>query len=94
MTFSLGVLKALHTSLFSPSLPSSKLAAINGLGFGTVDKIFLEFEPVFWEPEKPGLQLVEPSDQWDVKEGEEGRRAKCHGSADCKSSLKLLKYFH
>ena len=51
---SLGVLKSKGRDIFQPQLPNGKLKAIDTIGFGTVDKIYLEFsEPVFeysWEP--------------------------------------------
>lgn len=40
-TASLGVLKASHTSLFSPPLPPRKAAAIHRMGFGVINKIFI-----------------------------------------------------
>ena len=43
VTLPLGVLKEEATRLFEPSLPTYKLEAINSLGFGVVDKIFLEY---------------------------------------------------
>ena len=50
ITCSLGYLKQHSRSLFEPALPSSKASAIATLGFGTVNKIFLEFEkPIFKE---------------------------------------------
>ena len=48
VTCSLGYLKAHRDTLFDPGLPSRKYDVISSLGFGTVNKIFLEFEkPIF-----------------------------------------------
>lgn len=47
-TASLGVLKDRHQTLFTPSLPENKIKAIENIGFGTLGKIFLEFEKPFW----------------------------------------------
>ncbi|KAK9860346.1 hypothetical protein WJX84_005539 [Apatococcus fuscideae] len=44
-TIPLGVLKANHEQLFEPQLPLHKIAAIQALGVGIVDKIFIHFEP-------------------------------------------------
>lgn len=43
VTLPLGVLKKEADRLFEPNLPTYKLEAINSLGFGVVDKIFLEY---------------------------------------------------
>jgi hypothetical protein len=43
VTLPLGVLKRDAIALFEPKLPQYKLDSINTLGFGTVDKIFLEY---------------------------------------------------
>ena len=41
-------MRAKGHKLFDPQLPDEKLQAINAIGFGIVDKIYLEFsEPVF-----------------------------------------------
>lgn len=45
---SLGVLKERHQALFNPSLPKAKIDSIEGIGFGTVGKIFMEFDRPFW----------------------------------------------
>ena len=42
-TGSLGVLKQNGRNLFDPPLPDDKLQAIDTLGFGLIDKIYLEF---------------------------------------------------
>ena len=48
ITCSLGYLKGHRDTLFEPALPVHKYNAISSLGFGTVNKIFLEFEkPIF-----------------------------------------------
>ncbi|XP_078246759.1 peroxisomal N(1)-acetyl-spermine/spermidine oxidase [Pogona vitticeps] len=56
VTVPLGFLKEHQETFFSPPLPSQKMAAIKHLGFGTNNKIFLEFEQPFW---KPDCELVE-----------------------------------
>ena len=47
-TASLGVLKKHHETLFIPQLPEVKRKAIECIGFGTIGKIYLEFEKTFW----------------------------------------------
>ncbi|XP_030065348.1 peroxisomal N(1)-acetyl-spermine/spermidine oxidase [Microcaecilia unicolor] len=58
ITVSLGCLKERAQSMFEPSLPQGKLEAIVKLGFGTVSKIFLEFEERFWPEDCIGIQLL------------------------------------
>ena len=48
ITVPLGVLKAGRIA-FSPALPDDKQTAINRLGFGLLDKLYLQFEDVFWD---------------------------------------------
>ncbi|XP_023218863.1 uncharacterized protein LOC111621045 [Centruroides sculpturatus] len=48
LTIPLGCLKENAHKLFDPPLSSRKLEAINCLGFGAVNKIYLEFESPFW----------------------------------------------
>ncbi|XP_054165495.1 peroxisomal N(1)-acetyl-spermine/spermidine oxidase-like isoform X2 [Oppia nitens] len=43
ITLPLGVLKKESENLFEPKLPQYKMDAINAIGFGTVNKIFLEY---------------------------------------------------
>lgn len=52
-TPSLGVLKARHTSLFTPGLPARTVQAIQHLGWGTLEKFFLEFDAPFWPVNTP-----------------------------------------
>ncbi|XP_030643497.1 peroxisomal N(1)-acetyl-spermine/spermidine oxidase-like [Chanos chanos] len=58
VTVSLGVLKERARTMFTPALPKSKLCAVERLGFGTVDKIYLQFSERFWPEDCAGIQLV------------------------------------
>ena len=51
-TASLGVLKNHNQTLFIPQLPEAKRKAIEGISFGTIGKIFLEFEKPFWPTDR------------------------------------------
>lgn len=57
VTVSLGVLKRNLASLFTPPLPEAKRELINSLGFGTVNKIVLQFDMPFWNSDH-GIKLV------------------------------------
>ncbi|RZF38231.1 hypothetical protein LSTR_LSTR005592 [Laodelphax striatellus] len=48
VTIPLGVLKAKHDKLFVPKLPAEKVEAIKNLGFGNINKIFLQYDNPFW----------------------------------------------
>lgn len=68
-TVSLGVLKECHLSLFEPHLPSFKIDSIDGLSFGTVDKIFIEFSKPFWNDDWEGFGLLwHPSELKAIRE--------------------------
>lgn len=58
VSVSLGVLKAHHQTLFSPSLPERKVEAIESLEFGTVNKIYLEFEQPWWPLNAEGFGFL------------------------------------
>ncbi|XP_074088731.1 peroxisomal N(1)-acetyl-spermine/spermidine oxidase isoform X2 [Macrotis lagotis] len=58
VTMSLGVLKEQLTTLFDPPLPHSKAEVIKRMGFGTNNKIFVEFEEPFWEADCQQIQVV------------------------------------
>jgi len=48
VTASVGFLKANHQRLFTPRLPSPKQEAIEKIGFGAVEKVWLCFDEPFW----------------------------------------------
>ncbi|XP_053202608.1 peroxisomal N(1)-acetyl-spermine/spermidine oxidase-like [Panonychus citri] len=54
-TIPLGVLKVTHVDLFDPPLPQYKSECIQRMGFGVVDKVFIEFN----EPLSP--KFIDPS---------------------------------
>lgn len=66
---SLGVLKGTHATLFEPTLPELKRTAIEGIGFGTADKIYLEFDPPFWSDDFRGVSLL-----WNAEDLNEMRK--------------------
>ncbi|XP_035264453.1 spermine oxidase [Anguilla anguilla] len=73
VTSSLGFLKERASALFEPTLPEDKMRAIESLGFGTVDKIFLRFDERFWPEDCAGIQLI-----WE--EGPEDKTIYCKQS--------------
>ncbi|XP_015233100.1 PREDICTED: peroxisomal N(1)-acetyl-spermine/spermidine oxidase [Cyprinodon variegatus] len=58
VTVPLGYLKRHHSSLFQPPLPLHKLHSIQRLGFGTNNKIFVEFDAPWWDADCDAIQLV------------------------------------
>lgn len=62
-TVSLGVLKKHHWSLFEPMLPRNKIDSIDAMGFGTVDKIYVEFTKSFWERNWEGVSFLWATEQ-------------------------------
>lgn len=58
VTVSLGVLKNRAHEMFTPELPISKLNAIEGLGYGSIMKIYLEFPAPFWSTQWTGLAML------------------------------------
>lgn len=62
-TVSLGVLKKHHMDLFEPALPQYKIDNIQAMGFGTVDKIYVEFTKPFWDPDWEGVSFLWKSEQ-------------------------------
>lgn len=66
MTASLGFLKQNHETIFKPPLPDLKRELIQSIGFGTVNKIILQFERPFWK-DKHGFKLIWTSEEERVK---------------------------
>ncbi|XP_066095432.1 peroxisomal N(1)-acetyl-spermine/spermidine oxidase isoform X1 [Saccopteryx bilineata] len=58
LTVPLGFLKEHLDTFFEPPLPTEKAEAIRKIGFGTNNKVFLEFEEPFWEPGCQHIQVV------------------------------------
>lgn len=68
-TVPLGVLKEKSDELFQPQLPECKTEALSRLLFGTVDKIYLEFERPFLHPSITEVMLL-----WDDESPKGGDR--------------------
>lgn len=58
LTVPLGYLKKHHSTLLHPPLPSHKLSSIQKLGFGTCNKIYVEFESPWWDADCDIIYLV------------------------------------
>jgi monoamine oxidase len=54
----MGYLKEHHYSLFTPQLPQNKIRAIENLGFGAVNKIFVVFDRPVLSKDNEGLQVL------------------------------------
>uniref|UniRef100_A0A182K4J9 Amine oxidase domain-containing protein n=1 Tax=Anopheles christyi TaxID=43041 RepID=A0A182K4J9_9DIPT len=65
-TLPLGVLKEQAETLFVPALPQYKIESIDSLLFGTVDKIFLEYDRPFLNATISEIMLL-----WEQQEDEE-----------------------
>ncbi|MEM9016825.1 MAG: NAD(P)/FAD-dependent oxidoreductase, partial [Verrucomicrobiota bacterium] len=59
LTLPLGVLKKGSIS-FSPGLPDSKLTAINAMGMGCLNKLYLKFPETFWPVDCSGISYQSP----------------------------------
>ncbi|KAI1894289.1 hypothetical protein AGOR_G00114290 [Albula goreensis] len=58
LTVPLGYLKRHQATLLSPPLPLPKVHSIQRMGFGTNNKIFVEFEQPFWDPDCESIYFV------------------------------------
>ncbi|KAH8326546.1 hypothetical protein KR067_010057 [Drosophila pandora] len=70
-TIPLGVLKKSHRTLFDPVLPQYKQESVENLMFGTVDKIFLEYERPFLSADISEIMLLWDDDKRDMNSSEE-----------------------
>jgi len=59
VTVPLGVLKA-GTITFKPALPERKKQAIDRLGFGVLDKLYLRFDDIFWDKDAEWITYTTP----------------------------------
>lgn len=85
ITSSAGFLKERVKDFFSPRLPPRKELAIANLGFGTINKIYLQFEEPFWERDELGFQLLWTEEEEVEKEDEdedEDEKKKTHAARD------------
>jgi monoamine oxidase len=57
----LGILRA-NDIKFTPDLPKSKQEAIQRIGIGLLDKLYLEFDKCFWNPKMDWLGYI--SEDW------------------------------
>ncbi|XP_034057697.1 peroxisomal N(1)-acetyl-spermine/spermidine oxidase-like [Gymnodraco acuticeps] len=64
VTVPLGYLKKHHSTLFSPPLPLHKLHSVERLGFGTNNKIYVEFDSPWWDADCEVIYLV-----WEDEDG-------------------------
>ena len=63
LTTPLGVLKA-GSIAFQPELPSWKLAPINRLGFGILNKLILVYDEAFWDVDKDMFGLLREAENY------------------------------
>jgi polyamine oxidase len=59
VTLPVGVLRAGKVA-FTPPLPSDKADALDGIGSGLLDKLWLAFDDVFWDAEADVINWIDP----------------------------------
>jgi monoamine oxidase len=64
VTLPLGVLQR-GAVAFDPPLPARKQAAINRLGMGLMNKLFLRFEEVFWDNSDQTFDYISTDGRWE-----------------------------
>lgn len=57
-TLPLGVLKECHLGIFDPILPQETIDSIDGLSFGTMNKIYIEWDKQYWPAEKSSFGFL------------------------------------
>ncbi|CAF3595292.1 unnamed protein product [Rotaria sp. Silwood1] len=57
VTIPLGCLKA-RSIIFIPSIPDWKLIAIDKMGFGLLNKVFLQFSSTFWDEKLQNIDII------------------------------------
>uniref|UniRef100_A0A1B6C8Z2 Amine oxidase domain-containing protein n=1 Tax=Clastoptera arizonana TaxID=38151 RepID=A0A1B6C8Z2_9HEMI len=67
VTVSLGVLKTQFDKLFTPALSGEKLEAVKKLGYGCINKIFMEYKKPFWVEGEGNVVLSWSSDELNEK---------------------------
>lgn len=72
-TIPLGVLKKCHKTLFDPELPHYKQESIEHLMFGTVDKIYLEYDRPFLSADISEIMLLWDDDKYEEHASDEER---------------------
>ncbi|XP_031842850.1 uncharacterized protein LOC116431479 [Nomia melanderi] len=58
ITSSLGYLKDNHKAMFVPPLPQPFSQAIENLGYGLINKVFLDFGKAWWKRDTKGFQFL------------------------------------
>ncbi|XP_028982707.1 peroxisomal N(1)-acetyl-spermine/spermidine oxidase-like [Betta splendens] len=75
VTVPLGYLKKHQATLFRPPLPLHKMHSVQRLGFGTNNKIFVEFDSPWWDAECDAIYLL-----WEDEDVLEQQRTDVHSS--------------
>ncbi|CAF3477947.1 unnamed protein product [Rotaria sordida] len=57
ITIPLGCLKA-RSIMFMPSIPDWKITAIDKMGFGLLNKVFLQFSSIFWDEKLQNIDVI------------------------------------
>ncbi|KAK9501478.1 hypothetical protein O3M35_012193 [Rhynocoris fuscipes] len=63
VTLPLGVLKQCHHTMFVPTLPNVKVEAINALGFGHINNIYLDYREPWWSHNDGHIRIAWHKDE-------------------------------
>ncbi|XP_076651138.1 spermine oxidase isoform X2 [Halictus rubicundus] len=69
VTSSLGYLKDNYKTMFVPALPQSFSQVIENLGFGLINKVFLDFGEAWWNGDTKGFQFLWPEGKPEIMNG-------------------------